>query len=344
MPEIRKDIVSGSWVIIAAERAKRPEAFSLERLEENDPKKNNDEKNDKKEDKCPFCSGREHMTPPEVLAIRKNTSVPDEPGWEVRVIPNKFPALAFCEDKECKKQGLFEFMRADGVHEVIVETPDHESSLGKLPVEHVKKIIDIYYHRYLELEKNPDIKYIQIFRNHGLEAGASIEHPHSQIMALPLLPPSIKQEMEEARNYYFQEKRCVYCSMLEEELQRGDRVIMINEDFAAFIPYASRFPFETWILPKRHQSSFSEISMDERQSLAEILHDILSRLWNNLNNPPYNYYLHTSPTGFNRIPDYHWHFEIAPKLTTAAGFEIGAGMYINISNPEASAEYMRKGQ
>lgn len=333
MPEIRKDIASGSWVIIAAERAKRPETFTLEKLE----------KKKKKVDNCPFCSGHEHMTPPEVLAIRKNTSAPDEPGWDVRVIPNKFPALAFCEDKECEKQGIFEFMTANGVHEVIIETPDHEISPGKLPVEHVKKIVDSYYYRYLELEKDLEIKYIQIFRNHGQEAGASIEHPHSQIIALPVLPPSLKQEMEAARNYYFQEKRCVYCEMMEEELEQGERVIMQNRDFTAFIPYAARFPFETWILPKRHQSSFSEITMDERQSLADILHDILSRLWDYLNDPPYNYYLHTSPTGYNQIPDYHWHFEIVPKLTTAAGFELGAGMFINISNPEASAEFMRKG-
>lgn len=333
MPEIRKDIVSGSWVIIATERAKRPETFTTQK-----PEKQND-----KLDKCPFCSGHEHMTPPEVLAIRKNTSIPDEPGWEVRVIPNKYPALSTCEGKECEKQGIFEFMAASGVHEVIIETPDHEISPGKLPVEHVKKIVDSYYHRYVELEKDAGIKYIQIFRNHGQEAGASIEHPHSQIMALPVLPPSLKQEMEEARNYYFQEKKCVYCKMIEEELGRGDRVIMENKDFAAFIPYAARFPFETWILPKRHQSSFSEITMDERQNLAEILHDILSRMWDYLKDPPYNYYLHTSPTDYNHIPDYHWHFEIVPKLTTVAGFELGAGMFINISNPEASAEYMRKG-
>lgn len=333
MPEIRKDIVSGSWVIIATERAKRPETFTLERTE----------KIIEKTDNCPFCYGREHMTPPEVLAIRNNTSAPDEPGWDVRVIPNKFPALSFSEDKQGEKQGLFEFIGGKGVHEVIVETPDHDISPGKLPVEHVKKIVDSYYHRFLELEKDQDIKYIQIFRNHGKEAGASIEHPHSQLMALPILPPSIILEMEEARKYYFQEKRCVYCNIIEEELERKDRIITENQDFIAFIPYAARLPFETWIVPKRHQSSFSEITMGERQSLADILQEVLSRLWEYLNDPPYNYYLHTSPTGYKQIPDYHWHFEVVPKLTTAAGFELGAGMFINISNPEASAEFMRKG-
>ncbi len=333
MPEIRKDIVSGNWVIIATERAKRPETFTRKVTEKNVKKNGRN---------CPFCWGNEKMTPPEVLSIRQNNSGVDEPGWEVRVIPNKFPALEYTDEIETDKSGIFEFMTGGGVHEVIIETPHHELSPGELPVEQVKKIIDCYYERYHELEKDPNLAYIQIFRNHGREAGASIEHPHSQLIALPVLPPAVKREMDEARNYYFEQKECVYCKMLKEEFSKGERIIAHNEHFAAFIPYAAKLPFETWLLPRNHESSFSEMSEKERQGLAEILHTVLAKLWKQLNDPPYNYYLHSAPSRFNPLPDYHWHIEIIPKLTTAAGFELGAGMFINIANPEASAEFLRE--
>ncbi|RQD72745.1 MAG: galactose-1-phosphate uridylyltransferase [Candidatus Syntrophonatronum acetioxidans] len=334
MSEIRRDIVSDNWVIIATERAQRPESFTLER-----PVK----KIAAREHSCPFCYGNENKTPPEVFAIRSTPSGSNEPGWEVRVIPNKFPALENKQKLDLEKSGIYEFMSGEGVHEVIIETPEHHLSPGSLSLEQVKKIIDSYYIRYTELEEDTFLQYIQIFRNHGKEAGASLEHPHSQLLALPLLPPSVKKEMAEAREFYFQEKECVYCRMLEEEGVRGERILVHNNDYLAFIPYAARLPFEVWILPRRHQSSFSEMREEERYGLAEVLQKVLSMFINTLGDPPYNFYLHSSPTGLKYLPDYHWHFEIIPKLTTVAGFEMGAGMFINISNPEASAEFLRRG-
>jgi UDPglucose--hexose-1-phosphate uridylyltransferase len=329
MPELRKDPIIGRWVIISTERGKRPTDFASV-----PPAKSSNF--------CPFCVGNETKTPPEVYAVREPGSQKDSPGWRVRVVPNKFPALQIEGDLNRQGDGIYDKMNGVGAHEVIIETPHHDKTLSDLDDSHVADILLTWQQRVLDLKKDPRFKYIVIFKNHGEAAGASLEHSHTQLVAMPIIPKRVVEEIEGGRRYYDFKERCVYCDIVSQEISEDVRVVSANETFLGIEPFAARFPFETWILPKVHASAFEEIERNEVEHLARILKEILTKINLALNNPPYNFILHTLPLHGNNRSWYHWHLEIMPKLTKVAGFEWGSGFYINPTAPEEAAKYLRE--
>lgn len=329
MPELRKDPIIGRWVIISTSRGKRPADFGETLRKSNGGF-------------CPFCYGHEKVTPPEILAFRKDSSAPNTEGWSLRVVANKFPALKIEGDLHKRADGIYDKMNGIGAHEVIIETPHHEKTLSTLPPERVEDTLWAYRERMVDLKRDPRFKYILVFKNEGASAGASLEHSHSQLIALPIVPKTVAEEIQGALLHYRYKERCVYCDILHQELESRTRVISENEHYAALAPFTPRFPFETWILPKDHRSSFEQMPREELLPLALILQDTLKRIDKTLNVPPYNYILHTSPIGEEVNAHYHWHIEIMPKLTKVAGFEWGSGFYINPTPPEEAAEFMRE--
>lgn len=332
MPELRKDSIIGRWVIISTERGKRPTDFLRESVEI------------KGTGFCPFCPGNEGKTPPEVLAYGRNGGGRDTPGWSVRVVPNKFPALGIEGDLDRQGEGLFDKMNGVGAHEVIIETPDHQQTMASLPEKSIESVLWAFRDRMLDLKNDKRFRYILIFKNHGEAAGASLEHTHSQLIALPIVPKRVREEVDSGKRYYQDKERCIFCDMIRQELQAKVRVIVENEHFVAMAPYAPRFPFETWILPKAHSSSFENNQSPIYMSLAGIMRNILARLDAVLNRPAYNYVIHTSPIGEEINEHYHWHIEMMPKLTKVAGFEWGTGFYICPTPPEESARFLREAQ
>ncbi|MDD3012934.1 MAG: galactose-1-phosphate uridylyltransferase [Candidatus Gastranaerophilales bacterium] len=334
MPELRRDPITKNWSIIATERAKRPESSLVKHLISGDEIKH--------DPACFFCEGNEHATPPEVLAYRDENASPDLPGWNLRVVPNKFAALNFDEDFLVNQDNPLKITGyARGAAEVLIESPHHTRNLALQSADHVACVLMAYRNRYLNLSQERSIKYISIFRNNGQQAGASLVHPHSQIMATPVVPINITNEMYGANDYYESTGRCVYCDIIKTELKDRSRIICENENFIAFAPYASRTPFETWVMPKFHSSRYQDLNDFQIHELSEIWKSTLYKIYTGLENPPYNYFIHTSPTQKNVNKYYHWHMELVPKLTIAAGFELGTGMYINIAIPEDCADYLR---
>ncbi len=333
MSELRKDPIIERWVIIATERAKRPVSFVKAK-----------EPDEKFPGLCPFCPGSEGKTPKEVLSYQRNGNSNPSADWWLRVVPNKFPALFRDGDLGRVGEGMYDKMNGIGDHEVIIETPEHNLSMADYEYRQVEEIIWAYRDRILELKKDKRFLYAMIFKNHGKEAGASLDHPHSQIIVLPIIPKRVKEEIEGANKYYDFKGRCVYCDIIRQEQESGKRLIDENESFVAVAPFASRFPFETWILPTHHSMHFHEIQKHEVSNFALILKNTLKRIKKALNNPPYNFMLHTSPCN-ETVADspnrYHWHLEITPKLTHVAGFEWGTGFYINPMPPETAVEYLR---
>lgn len=330
MPELRKDPITGRWVIIATDRAKRPSDFVREKVQI------------KGAGFCPFCYGNESKTPPEIQAYRPDGSAHDMPGWTLRVVPNKFPALGIEGTLNRQGEGLYDKMNGIGAHEVIIETPDHQATMATMPAQRVEEALWAYRDRILDLKKDRRFKYILIFKNHGEAAGASLEHTHSQLIALPVVPKRVLEEVDGAKAYYGYKERCVFCDILRQEERSGVRIIAENEDFIAVSPFAPRFPFEMWIVPKVHQSDFVESSKYEFERLAVILKDMLARLDRVLDYPAYNFVIHTSPVPESSNDYYHWHVEIMPKLTKLAGFEWGTGFYINPTPPEEAAKFLRE--
>ncbi len=330
MPELRKDPVTGRWVIIATDRAKRPMDFVRERVEI------------RGSGFCPFCYGNESKTPPEILAYRSDGSARNGPGWRLRVVANKFPALGIEGILNRQGEGLYDKMNGIGAHEVIIETPEHKMTLATLSVRAVEEVLWAYRDRILDLRKDRRFKYMLIFKNHGEAAGASLEHTHSQLIALPVVPKRVREEVDGAREHYNFKERCIFCDIIRQETESGIRMIAENQDFAALAPFAPRFPFEMWIIPKVHHSAFEESQKHELERLAGILKDMLMRLDKTLDYPAYNYIIHTSPMGESTEDYYHWHLEIMPKLTKVAGFEWGTGFYINPTPPEESAKFLRE--
>jgi len=332
MPELRKDPITGRWVIIAAERAMRPSDFKMKETK-------NEAENI---ENCPFEEGREDKTPPEILSYRKPGTQPNKPGWWVRVIPNKFPALIIQGDLDRRGIGMYDMMNGIGAHEIIIESPHHFDSLENLPIKYVEDVLWAFRDRCLDLRKDVRFRYIIIFKNNGKEAGASLSHPHSQLIATPILPKLAKEELEGSRRYYEYKERCVYCDMVAQELGDKKRLILENECFVAFVPFASIVPFETWILPKQHGSDYADIKRSEIYYLADALQRTLKMLNKVVPNVPYNFYIHSAPLNNLHLPHYHWHIEIVPRLTHTAGFEWGTGLYINPMPPERAAEFLRE--
>ena len=331
MPQLRKDPVTKRWVIILHEQAKKPSDFQIVH-----PQKQNI--------KCPFCPGNESLTTPEVMSYRAPDTLPNQPGWEVRVIPNKFPALQIEGDLDRTGIGVYDMMNGVGAHEVIIESPGHEDGFHNYSVEQIARIIRTYTDRYRDLRRDRRFRYILIFKNHGSAAGASLDHPHSQLIATPIIPKRAMEEVEGAKRYYYYKERCVFCDIIRQELSSGERIVHENEQFVAFAPFASRFPFETWIAPKEHRDSFGDIESNEVEALASIMHSTLRKLIKTLDNPPFNYIIHTSPCDEHCTDYFHWHLEIMPRLTKVAGFEWGSGFYINPVAPESAARYLIGGR
>jgi UDPglucose--hexose-1-phosphate uridylyltransferase len=328
MPELRKDPVVGRWVIISVERGKRPTDFVSTTQK-------------KKGGFCPFCPGNEYTTPPEIIAFRPEGSQANSSDWTLRVMPNKFPALQTHGELDKSGEGIFDKMTGIGAHEVIVETPDHNLTLAAMPQKDVEDVLWAYYQRLSDLKKDARFKYVLIFKNEGEVAGASLEHTHTQLIALPIVPKLVREELQAARQHYEFKERCIFCDVINQELEESRRVIYENDKYVALAPFAPRAPFESWILPKRHESMFQ--SPDKNFSeLAEILQRVLKQMDKILDVPPYNFVLHTSPFYDEDNEYYHWHIEIMPKLTKIAGFEWGSGFYINPTPPEESARFMRE--
>jgi UDPglucose--hexose-1-phosphate uridylyltransferase len=338
MPELRRGATNQRWVIVAPERGRRPSDFE----------QRGTELNDQAPDDCPFCAGNEHKTPPELY--RYPTA--DGSSWHVRVIPNKFPALeTYSELGREPVLGVYDRMHGVGTHEVVIESPDHCKSIPDLPEEQVVRLIDTYILRLKTLMQNPWFRYVLLFKNHGKDAGASLLHPHSQIIATPIVPQEVRSSLNIAKTYYERKERCLFCDIMLAELKSGERIVEEIDGFVTWAPYDARFPFELVIYPKQHSHDFTTIDADQKAGLARTLIRTTQRLKALLGDVPYNFVLKTTP---NPIPrpgkpgywttlqyDYHWRIAILPRLTRVAGFEWGTGFYINPMPPEDAARYLR---
>ncbi len=335
MSEIRKDPVMGRWVIIAADRGKRPNDFSV-------PERHKTSWN------CPFCEGGEENTPPEIYAVRKPDTLPDTPGWDIRVVTNKFPALSAAEPHIHKHHGMFERRDGAGAHEVVIETPGHFDYIQGRSDDAVIQLLETYRLRLESLMDDESLTYAQLFKNNGEQSGASLAHPHTQIIATAFIPHMVKQELRGSKWYYETHSHCVFCSMIDSEREEGLRFVYENDLFVSFCPYASRFPYEVWLVPKPHNADYTRIQPAETAALADCLKVTLKKLVAVLGDPQYNYLLHTAPYlkppggFFGELRDYyHYHIELYPRLTKIAGFELGTGIHINPTLPEDAAANLR---
>jgi len=329
MPEIRQNIATREWVIIATERAKRPEDFKPASSQSHTPLP-------PYVAKCPFCPGNEDQTPPELFSIKTQ-----EGKWQVRVVPNKFAALSSEGEPIYQQRGSSGVISGVGSHEVIIESPLHNITTALLSYSDIEKILTAYKVRYQALEEDPRIAHIIIFKNHGASAGTSLEHPHSQIVGTPIVPVQVRHRMEDAMTYHDNTGRCVYCKMIEEEIAEKSRIIKESKHFVTFIPFAACSPFHTWLLPKRHMASFSAITEEELKDLAVILKSLLAKVYIGLNNPDYNYVIRSANKEMGHVKYFHWYISLIPIVTKMAGFELGTGMFINVALPEKSAEFLR---
>ena len=321
--ELRFDLVSKNWVVIATGRAKRPEDFAKqERL-----------KVEVAEKECPFCDLATQGKP--MLEYKNEAG-----DWEVAVIPNKYPAFAQSGSLNERAEGPYSIMDGVGFHEVVV-TRDHQKSLAQMPLAQVRRVIDAYQERYLELANEKFVNYISVFHNHGREAGASIAHPHSQIMAIPVIDPDLQGSLNGSRLFFETQGECVHCKMMEWDREDKRRVVYENKEFVVLCPFASRAAFEMRIYPKEHHPYFERIKDAEKEQLANALQVALNKLFKGLNDPAFNFFLHTAPADGKDYGHYHWHFEIVPKTAVWAGFELGAGIEISTVEPEKAAEYLR---
>ena len=324
MNELMRDPITARWIIVPLDKMAKVSDLITEQHPKN-------------RDNCPFCYGSETLTPPEISAHR-NQGAPNTPNWTIRVVPNKFPALRIEGDLNREGIGVFDIMNGIGAHEVIIDTPDHFRDMADLTHVETEEVIWTYRARSLDLRKDNRFKYILIFKNYGKSAGASLEHPHSQLIALPIVPKRVHEEMEGAARYYDYKERCVFCDIVREELEEKERIIYNDDKFIAFCPYVSRFAYEVWILPKKHASDFANIDRDCVASFARALRDSLARIKGLLKDPSYNFIIHTSPINGHEREDYHWHVEIMPKLSKVAGFEWGSGFYVNPVPPYVAAK------
>lgn len=329
MPDLRKDPIIGRWVIIATGRAKRPSDFTRQSVQV------------KGQRFCPFCPGNELRTPPETLAFRTRGAANEE-GWTTRVVSSKFPALRVEGTANRKAEGLYDKMNGIGAHEVIIECPDHSLTLASMPQKRVEDLFWAYRDRVLDLRRDVRLKHILLFKNHGEVAGSTLEHSHSQLIALPVVPKRSMEEFDGSRKYFEFRERCVYCDIVTQELDDGARVVHETDHFLAISPWAPRFPFETWILPKTHASHTEAMTHAEIPDLAAALQSVLRKIDAVLESPPYNLVVHSAPIQEAPMASFHWHIELIPKLTHVAGFEWGSGFYINPTPPEESAKFLRE--
>src|SRR5512146_1761749 len=329
MPELRQNRFTKEWVIIATERAKRPKDMVVLRTPRELPTF---------DPKCPFCPGNEKATPPEVLRV----TAPNDSRWLVRVVPNKFAALQPDLAPQRVVERSHRTVNGFGVHEVVIETPDHSQFTALMPDAQVASVFRALKARCTDLSLDSRIANVIIFKNHGVDAGTSLEHPHSQLIATPVISSQVRSRLHEALRHYDEFGECMFCSAVEEELQDKTRLVMITDHFVALEPFASFTPFCTHIYPRRHMANFADISGEEISDLAHVLRLILAKLYYGLHDPDFNFTIRSAPAECAGVKYYHWYVSIIPRLTRVAGFERGSGMYINTVLPEAAAEFLRE--
>lgn len=328
MSELRQNIATKEWVIIAPERSNRPEDFVR-------PPNGRKPRAQHSAD-CPFCPGHEHETPPEHDAV-----CDDQGQWQVRVVANKYPAVANTGDVVYSEIGTQRRLTGVGLHDVIIETPRHDLGLHAQEPAHIEHILDVFKSSYLSAMADPRIELVTLFKNHGISAGMSLEHPHSQMIATPVVPAHVRLRVQEAMRFYDDHHQCVYCTMLADERRSGERILVETEHFIAFVLFAASSPFHTWIVPKRHQSAYSEVTHEELHDLAKVLSTVLRKLHRGLDDPDYNFVIRSHPGTPTTNPFFHWYLSIIPRVSTSAGFELGSGMHINTVRPETAAEFLR---
>jgi len=336
MHELRKDILLGRWVAILS-NSRTPAEYPLAHEEKT------------VQDNCALCAGHEHETPPEITSIRMPSTQRNAPGWWVRSIPSFHPLLQIEGELGRKGVGIYDMMNSIGANEILIESPEHNRRPENLGMEQMTRVITLYRDRVADLHKDARLRYVLIYKDSGKEAGAIFSHPVSFIMATPVIPKTVKDELDNAKLYYSYKERCIFCDIMSEELRVGERIILETRNFVAFCPYAGQFPFESWIVPKRHCCAFHEITDDEIEDMGLILVSLLQKLRKVFNNPPFNYYIHTAP---NMVPrrghwhtlgeDFHWHLELIPRLVSTSGFEWGSGFYVLHTSPENAAKYLRE--
>lgn len=327
MPEIRYNVITREWVIIATERAKRPEDFAKANTRKAAPPPH--------DPKCVFCTGNEQLTPPESFRI------PQGNAWSVRVVPNKFSALNAAAELTRNIQGLKRTISGAGIHEVIIETPEHDKTLALIGDREIENVFAAYRQRYSDVTSDPRVAHVTLFKNHGERAGCSLEHPHSQLVGTPIIPPQVRERMENALRFYDENGDCIFCAVMADELVDQARIVEQTSHFVAFIPYAALTPFHLWIFPLRHAANFLDTTDTELMDLAHLVRRILRKMYFGLANPDFNLSIRTPPREASGLKYYHWYLSLIPRVTRVAGFEIGSGMFINVALPEQSAEFLR---
>jgi UDPglucose--hexose-1-phosphate uridylyltransferase len=326
MPELRYNVITREWVVIATERAKRPDQFK--RKKEKKPLPTHDEK-------CPFCPGNEAMTPPATYVM------PQDGSWRVRVTPNKFAALSYEGERKRIVQGIRRTVTGVGIHEVMVETPLHNKTTAFLSDQDVEYVIQTYLNRFKFASADSRIEQVTIFKNHGEAAGTSLEHPHSQLIATPVITSQLRLRLSHALEHFDEYGECIFCRVLSQEVEEGTRVVLESEHFVAYVQFATFTPFSFLIMPRRHMACFAEMNDAEAADLARILRRSLAKLHHGLSDPDFNYVVRTAPVEYGGVKYYHWYVSIIPRLTKMAGFELGSGMFINVSMPESDAAFLR---
>ncbi len=325
MSELRLNLITREWVIIATDRARRPDEFAAQRRKQKPPDAAG----------CPFCPGGEELTPDEIMRIE------GEEGWQLRVVPNKFATLSGDGSHEQYRDGRNHSMDGYGRHEVVIETPRHDCYIAHMQQDEVIRLLRAYKTRFDILYQDADIEHVIIFKNHGEAAGTSLQHPHSQIIALPMTPMQVCDRLDAYRRYADEHGECLMCATLADELAAACRIVLESEYFVTFIPYAALSPFHIWIFPRRHSVSFGDISGDELRDLARHMQHVLAKLYAGLDNPSFNYVIRSESPRASATEYFHWYISLVPRLSQPAGFELGSGMYINASIPEESAEFLR---
>jgi UDPglucose--hexose-1-phosphate uridylyltransferase len=327
MPELRYNVITRDWVIIATERARRPDQFKRTEARKVMPAF---------DPKCPFCPGNEKMTPPATYMV------PMDGAWRVRVTPNKFAAVSREGERKRTVQGIKRTITGVGIHEVIVETPEHNRTTALLSDSDVETLIETYLNRFKAASNDPRVEQVTIFKNHGEAAGTSLEHPHSQLIATPVITTQLRDRLFSALDHFDEYGECIFCRVLDQELKEQIRIILETEHFVSYIPFADLTPFSLLIMPRRHMACFNEMNDAEAADLARILRRILVKLHRGLGDPDYNYVIRTAPTENMGVKYYHWYVSVIPRLTRMAGFEMGSGMFINVSLPEENASFLRE--
>jgi len=322
--ELRLDLVSNDWVVIATSRARRPETFAKkERIKDEVSKKD-----------CPFCQSK--ILDKSVLTLNKKDG-----SWFILSMPNDFPAFSPGQGLNERTDGPHQIMNGLGYHEVII-TSDHKKQMAQFSQEEMRIAIDLYLQRYIDLSSKKFIKYVSIFHNHGREAGASVAHPHSQLIAIPVVDPDLRDSLKGAETYYQRQGKCVYCTMIEWDLKDDQRIIYQNDKFVVLCPFAPQVSFEVRVYPKKHQPFFDEMTEEEKNLFADALRKAMNMIYTKLKDPAYNFYFHTAPRDGGNYDNYHWHLNILPKTAIMAGFELGAEIEISTIEPEKAAEFLRK--